>query len=473
MPISFSLRSILLTLGLTFGLAHPAQASPVQALVPPPTVTEAPPARTNTQTQIVWFSRPSGTTAQCSLNGAVFSACSSPKTYTQLPEGDYTLLLRAVDTATAAASFEVPVKWTIDRTAPAAPTLTGGPASGATTSARDVEFTFTVEAGASAECKLDQATYAPCDTATSHRFSELSEGSHVAYLRATDEAGNTKGRVVPFTVDRTPPWPPEFLLAPPNPQEADDDGTVRANFVTTGGVKECRLDDAAWAPCTGSYTVGVGPHVLSVRVYDEASNVSDEARHAWTVVAASEPEPDPDPTPDPAPNPGTSPSPNPGPNPGVSPTPTSPNPTRPPGALPAGTSPNAPSRGPNAPFPVEKPVPQAPDTCKGALTKLSWNAAKGSARKRYRVKGSTATVSRSGSVGFTGTVTGCTNGSELALLVKIGSTTSTRVVRVDERGRAKGSVTVGSKAGTVKLVAGNARTLRFGPARKPSKRRGR
>src|SRR5207237_8124435 len=60
-------------------------------------------------------------TFECALDGADFAACANPLSLAGLAEGSHSLKLRAVDLRTGPEA--APWNWTIDRTAPAAPTI--------------------------------------------------------------------------------------------------------------------------------------------------------------------------------------------------------------------------------------------------------------------------------------------------------------------------------------------------------------
>ena len=125
-------------------------------------------------------------------------------------EDTYTLRARATDGAghTAVDTLNL----TIDRTAPTAPTITSGPTG--TTAGGDT-FTFTGEAGASFECRLDAGGWAACTSPKT--YTTLSDGSHTFDVRAVDPAGNTGATTSrTWTVDTSPP-------------------TIGTTFPTTGG----------------------------------------------------------------------------------------------------------------------------------------------------------------------------------------------------------------------------------------------
>jgi hypothetical protein len=117
-----------------------------------------------------------------------------------LPEGDYTVRARATD-ATTNVGFDTRT-FTIDRTAPAVPTLTTVPPnpSGSTTS---VGFT-TTDPTAGFQCSLDAGAWSACSTP--QQYAGLTDGSHTVSVRAVDPAGNTSAAAsTTWTVDATAP----------------------------------------------------------------------------------------------------------------------------------------------------------------------------------------------------------------------------------------------------------------------------
>jgi hypothetical protein len=114
-------------------------------------------------------------------------------------EGSYTLRARATNNV-ALTGFDT-LTITIDRTAPAAPTITAGPTG--TTAGADT-FSFTAEAGATFECRLDGGTFAACTSPKTN--GALVDGSHTFDVRAVDGAGNTGATTSrTWTIDGTAP----------------------------------------------------------------------------------------------------------------------------------------------------------------------------------------------------------------------------------------------------------------------------
>ena len=71
----------------------------VDTTAPHTTILSAPPALTNEDHATFTFSSEAGATFECSLDGAAFTACTSPKTYTNLSDGHHTFDVTATDRA--------------------------------------------------------------------------------------------------------------------------------------------------------------------------------------------------------------------------------------------------------------------------------------------------------------------------------------------------------------------------------------
>jgi parallel beta-helix repeat protein len=250
---------------------------------PATTIESSPDALTRSTTARFAFSAgESGSTFECSLDGAAFTSCSSPAEYAGLAEGSHTFEVRATDAAGNTDATPERRKWTIDNTAPET-TIASGP--GALTSSTGATFTFLAgEEGATFECSLDGAALAACDSPAA--YAGLGEGSHTFEVRATDKVGNGDLTAASYawTIDRT---------APDTTIEAGPDALTNSTTATLrfsageSATFECSLDDAAFSACSSpaGYTdLAAGRHELRVRATDAAGNREDPpASYAWTI----------------------------------------------------------------------------------------------------------------------------------------------------------------------------------------------
>jgi hypothetical protein len=145
-----------------------------------------------TSASFSFSSTESGSSFECKLDSGTFAACSSPKAYSGLSEGDHTFSVRATDAAGNVDPSPASRSWTVDTsippdTTPPDTTIGSGP-SGATSST-SASFSFSSsEDGSSFECKLDSGTFSSCSSPQT--YSGLDEGAHTFSVRATDSSGN-------------------------------------------------------------------------------------------------------------------------------------------------------------------------------------------------------------------------------------------------------------------------------------------
>ncbi|MGA0068209.1 MAG: Ig-like domain-containing protein, partial [Miltoncostaeaceae bacterium] len=247
-----------------------------------PAISSAPEATTSATTASIAFSgAKSGETYRCSIDGAAFAACTSPKPVTGLSEGAHTFRVHLVD-AVGNAGEDAAASWTVDRTAPAAPVITDAPATLARSAEARVEFT--VAAGDSAQCRADGGAWDACSspwTAT-----DLADGAHSLAVRALDAAGNAGPSVTAsWTVDTGPP-PAPTITAAPSARITTDSTSVAFSGTESGATFTCRLDSGAWGACTSPVALAdlvEGAHRFEVRAVDAAGNEGPVTAADWTV----------------------------------------------------------------------------------------------------------------------------------------------------------------------------------------------
>src|SRR3954451_3114355 len=174
--------------------------------------------------------------------------------------------------------------------------ITGAPAAFITASS--VEFRFAPSPGTGElECALtgpgQSGDSAFCADSVSYDLT--GDGAYTFTVREPDGAPSVTRS---FTLDRTPPPPPELHQA--------GDGTFTFSS-EPGSTFECRIDDAAFAPCTSPLRVDglpPGTHTLTVRSTDPAGNASTgSSSRTFTIAVVAQQTPTPTPTPRPAPTP--------------------------------------------------------------------------------------------------------------------------------------------------------------------------
>lgn len=179
--------------------------------------------------------------------------------------------------------------FTIDRTAPGAPTITSGPvASPAWTTTTSALFGFSGETGATFQCRVDTAAFAACQSGVSYT---VGQGLHTFEVKQTDAAGNPGTLVASRTwkVDSIAPPAPVLTYMPDDPN-----GDGIANFEWTdaesGLTFTCQIENFAFEPCSSpsQKIVAVNndqQHQFVVRASDAAGNTS-ETTYRWKVDQA-------------------------------------------------------------------------------------------------------------------------------------------------------------------------------------------
>src|SRR3712207_5650719 len=77
-------------------------------------------------TSVMFSSDEAGSTFECSLDSAAYTACTSPKEYTDLTEGSHAFSVKATDAAGNTDASPASMNWTVDTTPPET-TIDSGP----------------------------------------------------------------------------------------------------------------------------------------------------------------------------------------------------------------------------------------------------------------------------------------------------------------------------------------------------------
>ena len=249
--------------------------------------TPAPSGTTSNNDPSFTFHSEDGASFECRLDGpgpatGTFASCpSSGKSYTDLDDGDYTFQVRAIDEVSNPDPSPATRSFTVD-TAPPDTTINSGPTG--LTRDDDPTFTFSSEAGASFECRLDgpgaaTGTFASCSNPKS--YSGLADGNYTFRVRAIDANSNSDQTPATrsFTVDTTAPK--TTIDSGPTGTTPDTTPTYTFHSDESGSTFQCRIDNAPFGACSGpgSHTPATpladGPHTFSVRAIDPALNVED------------------------------------------------------------------------------------------------------------------------------------------------------------------------------------------------------
>jgi hypothetical protein len=222
-----------------------------------------------------------GATFECNLDGTGFTACTSPRTYTNLTERAHTFAVRVRDAVGNSDPTPATAAWTVDLTPPETVINTGPTGVVAMASAA---FTFSSnELGVAFACSLDGAPFAPCTSPFT--TAALAQGAHAFAVRATDPAGHADASPATRSWTIDPVAPDVSITAAPG---ATSGPRVTFAFAVSDGAPQCSLDAAPFAPCTSpiAFNLPAGAHQFRVRAVDAAGNIGMETR-AWTVVCSA------------------------------------------------------------------------------------------------------------------------------------------------------------------------------------------
>lgn len=224
-----------------------------------------------------------GATFQCALDGGPFSACTSPRSYTNLGMGEHTFAVRVRDAVGNLDPTPATRRWSVDITPPNT-TIASGP-SGVEPSA-SATFTFTAnEPDVTFACALDGGAFGACTSPYS--VMGLAQGPHTFAVRATDSAGHTDPSPATraWTVDTIAP---EIAITSGPASGSTSGSLVTFTFSVSEGSPTCSVDGATFTACTSplDLMLAPGPHELRIRAADAAGNETTLVR-AWTVVCSA------------------------------------------------------------------------------------------------------------------------------------------------------------------------------------------
>lgn len=141
---------------------------------------------------------------QCRIVGrTAFATCTSPKTYTGLPDGEHTFEVRYVlENADPEKATVTSRTWTSDSKAPIA-LIDQAPSGTVSAAEATIVFHSSEPDGATFLCRLDGEPEHECSSP--HRITTLAEGPHTFAVRAADAVGNVQDAptVVSWNVDLT------------------------------------------------------------------------------------------------------------------------------------------------------------------------------------------------------------------------------------------------------------------------------
>jgi outer membrane protein OmpA-like peptidoglycan-associated protein len=205
---------------------------------------------------------------------------------TPLNPGPHAIIATATEGSTTSPASPVR-NFTVDTTAPAAPSITS-PTEGSTTTDTTPTITGTAEAGSTVTVTENGVTLCTAVADANGNWSctpstPLADGPHAIVATATDPAGNT-GPASPvrnFTVDTTAPAAPVITTPTEGSTTGDTTPTITGTAeagstvtVTENGVTLCTAvadGDGNWS-CTPSTPLDPGPHAIIATATDPQGN---------------------------------------------------------------------------------------------------------------------------------------------------------------------------------------------------------
>lgn len=230
---------------------------------------------------------------ECRMEGEEdFAVCESPKIVINV-EGSNLFEVRALDLDGIAGPI-ADHAWTRDSMPPVSSITDTSMISGSTAILGfSISDNYEVDL---VECALNStALFEECDTTTSHTFTEIGDGLHTFFIRATDIAGNVEDPAVStqFIIDTGGP-PDTFFSNNPDstPSNPSNDETPEFEFESTKpaeGDFRCVLDGTIVNdPCVSPFEVGTpltaGEHTFTVAARDSGNQIDPvPASYTWTV----------------------------------------------------------------------------------------------------------------------------------------------------------------------------------------------
>jgi uncharacterized Zn-binding protein involved in type VI secretion len=239
---------------------------------PQTTIDTPPPAASNDPTPTISFSSSKpNSTFQCKLDSAAFAPCTSPDTLAALADGPHSFEVRATDALGNVDPDPALADFTVDTAAPQT-TIDTPPPAASNDPTPTISFSSS-KPNSSFQCKLDSAAFAPCTSPDT--LAALADGPHSFEVRATDALGNADpdAALANFSVDTAAPQ--TTIDSPPPAASNDPTPTIAFSSSKPNSSFQCKLDSAAFAPCTSPDTLAAladGPHSFEVRATDALGN---------------------------------------------------------------------------------------------------------------------------------------------------------------------------------------------------------
>src|SRR6188508_3182991 len=256
---------------------------------------------------------------ECSLDGASFTACTSPIQYTtpQITDGTHTFEVLSVDNSTNKDPSPAQLTWNVDTVPPETTILSASDGNQSTvtisqnTSSKLMTIVFSGNDTGGVgvdhlECSLDGASFTACTSPIQYTTPQITDGTHTFEVLSVDNSTNSDPSPAQLTwnVDTIPPTTNITKAMDGNIITITNSSDTKSNSVIfefsgndTGGVGvdhlECSLDGATFTTCTSpvqfsSADILDGTHAFSVRAQDKVGNImSTPLLFNWTVDTVS------------------------------------------------------------------------------------------------------------------------------------------------------------------------------------------
>eukprot|EP00300_Choanocystis_sp_HF-7_P042137 c8905_g1_i1.p1 GENE.c8905_g1_i1~~c8905_g1_i1.p1 ORF type:complete len:1648 (+),score=296.97 c8905_g1_i1:90-4946(+) len=225
-------------------------------------------------------------TFQCSLDGAPFQLCSSPKIFQNLDLGSHIFRVKAADALGNIEAVPQTRNWFIEAipTSVEIDTQRTTVVEGQRVRSKTATIFFVGQADTPFECALDQMVdFEPCSSPQT--FTELSGGDHVFFVRPV--GSQDQKTTITWTVDTSP------VSVSFGPGTTVEDGATTSSTKATIHFKsndparfECRIDSGEFVKCASPLQVSklaLGPHKVDVRIAGSTSPAS-MASLEWIVT---------------------------------------------------------------------------------------------------------------------------------------------------------------------------------------------
>ena len=254
----------------------------VDTTAPDTVIDTAPPALTIATSASFTFHSTEPVDFQCSLDGAAYSACTSPASYNSLTDGSHTFAVKATDAAGNTDASPASFTWVVDTVAPPAPSITvirptrptrpRPPSASPTPRVESASSAVWTRAAAPARARKLPRT-------ACRRQPHLHSRSHRRGGQHSLPASYT------WSIDTTAP--DTVIDSGPTSPTSSTSASFTFHSTEAGSSFLCSLDGVTPAPCASpaSYSsLSAGSHSFTVAATDAAGNTDRlPASFSWTI----------------------------------------------------------------------------------------------------------------------------------------------------------------------------------------------